>query len=104
MPLAAQLATVFRKLRRWPEPFPPGLRQAVADEFLSGLSRASVTFLVLAAKTATSAAAREQVGEAECLSEVPRAVAVLKLEVDQVLPIICEFGLRPIPSARGVLA
>ena len=76
----------------------------MAEEFLPGLSRAWVTFLVLVAKAATSEAARAQVAEGEWSFEVRPAAAVLKLEVVQALPIICEFGLRLILPARAGLA
>jgi hypothetical protein len=52
----------------------------------------------------TSAAAPAQVDGVEYLSEAPLAAAALRLAVGQALPTVCEFGLRPIPSARAVLA
>jgi hypothetical protein len=63
-----------------------------------------VTFLVLAAKAATSAAAQAQVDGVEYLSEARLAAAVSRLVVGQVLPTVCESGLRPIPLARAAMA
>jgi hypothetical protein len=75
------------------EPFSPRPRQFAATEFLSELSRACATFLVLVAKTVKSAAAPAQLGGVEFLFEAPRAAVVLRLEVGQGLPIICESDL-----------
>ena len=55
-------------------------------------------------KAVKSAAAPAQLGGVEYLSEAPRAAVVLRLEVGQGLPIICESGLRLTPSAGAALA
>ena len=55
-------------------------------------------------KAVKSAAVPAQLGGVECLFEGSRAAEVLRLEVGQGLPIICESGLRLTLSAGAALA